>query len=1047
MSTTLGLDLGPNSIGWALLDPESSRIIRSGVRVFPEGVDKFDTTKEESRNEQRRLARQMRRQHHRRSFRKTQLRAALAEAGLLPVDPAAQRSLLESDPYPLRARALTEKLKPHELGRILYHLNQRRGFLSLRKKERKDNTVKGLLAEIDRNEAARVESGAETVGAWLATKQKVDRADHTHRTEDDHLRNRHLSRKQIEDEFNLIWDRQREFGHDVLTDQLRYGDTGRRQYPVKPEPLDGKTALQAFGLHGLMFFQRPITWPASAVGRCELEPRHRRCARADRHAQRFRMLQEVNNLRYIDPDDGGEKRLTDEQRQLLLGKLARSKEMTFDKIREALGFLKTVKFNLERGERGKIKGHVTDAVLAGKKHVGPAWHKLDERDKDRIVRNLLDTNMSDEQVERRLVERYGLTAEQAEGAVIADLPAGHVDYSLKAIDKLLPELERGLVVMARDKADSALHAAGYLRPDEHVAATFEQLPALTDGDCPIPEIANPVVRRALVELRKVVNAIIREFGKPDAIHLEMAREVQQGKKRRDEYNKRNRQREAERDKAADEIRKLGEKVTRDKIIRYMLWEEQGRVCPYTGDAIAQTQIFGGQTDVDHILPRSQSLDNAQMNKVLVFREANREKGQRTVHGWLANSHPERYQQVIQRARRLPYPKFKRFRQKEADLGEFIARQLTDTAYIARLTGQYLRCLYDAPDRVLGLKGQLTSELRHHWGLETVLSEMQDSPAWAADAELRPGEKNRADHRHHTIDAIVIALSDRSRLQQLARIHRQGGVRSTGEVLPDPWDGFRRDVINAVADIKVSHRANRKISGGLHEDTLYGPTQTRRVWVIRKPLLELSANEIDRIRDEGIRRVVKARLAEHGIEVGRGKKPDQKKMAEALKDAAMPSGVPIRKVRVEKPEKTIRRIRPDSPNPAYVRPGNTHHLCVFEWTEKRKAVFVPMIDAIERVRRHEPLIQRKPPTDGRDIPPDARFLFSLSQGELVLADVKGQETLLVFKTAASTSGRLRFAEHTDARRSGDQRKHVFKANTLRARKVSVDPLGRVRWAKD
>ena len=1072
MPTTLGLDLGPNSIGWALIDPDDHRILASGVRVFPEGVDNFDTAKEVSRNEQRRLARQMRRQHHRRAFRKVQIRDALSQVGLMPADPTEQRVLLQTDPYPLRQRALTEELTPHELGRVFYHLNQRRGFLSLRKKDRKDSEVKGMLAEIDDNEAKRIETGAQTIGAWLATKQKAAREDHTQRTEDDHLRNRHLSRKQIEDEFDLIWYRQRQFGHDVLTDQLKYGESGRREYPVKPEPLNGKTALQAFGLHGLIFFQRPITWPASAVGRCELEPRHRRCPRADRHAQRFRMLQEVNNLRYVDPDDGVEKRLTNEQRQLLLGKLVRTRAMTFDQIRKALGFLNTVRFNLERGERSKLQGMITDAILAGKNHVGPDWHKLDERDKDRIVRNLLDANMSDERVEMRLIERYRLTAEQAEGAVEADLPTGHVDYSLKAIDRLLPHLERGFVVMARDEADSALHAAGYLRPDERSTATRDALPSLTNQDCPIPDIANPVVRRALVELRKVVNAIVREFGKPDSIHLEMAREVQQGPQRRKEYNRRIRDREAERDRAAEEIRKLGEKLTRDKITRYLLWQEQAGICPYTGRAIAQTQIFGGATDVDHILPRSQSLDNSQMNKVLVFRDANRQKGQRTVHTWLAGDAPKRYEQVIQRARKLPYPKYRRFSQKEAHLDEFIARQLTDTAYIARITGQYLRCLYDQPHHVLGLKGQLTAELRHHWGLGTILQEMPDSPAWTADADLRPGEKNRADHRHHAIDAIVVALTTRSRLQQLARIRRDGGTETTGEVLPDPWDDFRDDVVESIGRIRVSHRPNRTVGRALHKDNPMGPVDPEEgLWVKRKPVAELSASEVLAVRDGAIQRCIRARLGKAGIEVqtkgGRTGRPQVRyvdsttgeparsdAVSQALNDVCMKSGVPVRRVRIAIKNEAVARIRTgaarrtgDPSRIAYVPTDEQHHVAIFKLRVSKArgdGQYVSQLAAARRVSQREELVVRSHPSD-----PKADFVMSLSTGDMVTAEVDGRQRLMLVSSLVSTQKRVHLVDANDARR---QRKDVgMTPNSLmvkaQVRKVTVDPLGRIRWAND
>ena len=135
----LGLDLGPNSIGWALVNddpdgPKNAKLVDLGVRVFPEGVDAFDTSKESSRNEDRRVARGLRRQVQRRVRRRRYLRQALIESGLWPNDATAETELYGLDPYELRCRALSEPLTPHEIGRVLLHLNQRRGFLSNRKR-------------------------------------------------------------------------------------------------------------------------------------------------------------------------------------------------------------------------------------------------------------------------------------------------------------------------------------------------------------------------------------------------------------------------------------------------------------------------------------------------------------------------------------------------------------------------------------------------------------------------------------------------------------------------------------------------------------------------------------------------------------------------------------------------------------------------------------------------------------------------------------------------------------------------------------------------
>lgn len=1070
----LGLDLGPNSIGWALIrddmdSPDKSELVDMGVRVFPEGVDAFDTAKEKSRNEDRRIARGMRRQVRRRVARRKKLIAALIESGLWPEDEASQAELYQLNPYELRERGLREPLTPHEVGRVLLHLNQRRGFLSNRKRDREDSEAKGMLAEINDNERERQEGGFATIGAYLAHKHAA--LDHTRRTENDHVRHRHLSREQYDAEFEALWDAQQVHHPKLLTPQLRYGTFGKtpdRKVAIaarKPIPKHDKrrkraSDLESFGLHGLIFFQRRMYWPKSVVGLCELEPKQKRCPRADRHAERFRVLQEINNLRYADPDTNEEHPLDGEQRALLVDLLSTRDRVTFDQVRRKLNFLDSVKFNLERGKRSGLKGMTLDHLMA--KHAGQSWHARPEAEKDAIVELLRDNEREDDAVVARLISDFGFSAEEAESAIDADFPPGYGNLSRMAIDKLLPHLEAGMIYQSvSDPQQSALHAAGYLRRDELQRRLFDRLPDLRRtklADCKLGDIPNPVVKRALVELRKVVNAIIREYGKPDAVHVEMARSLQKGAKARKEEGSRMREREALRTKAADEIRNLGIKVRREGILRHLLWEEQNCECIYCGKPISQQQLFGGEIDIDHILPYSRCLDDSQMNKVVCHRMCNHGKGQQTPYEWKGDRDPAAYERICQQAGSLmrkgsmPYAKYRRFLQKEIELDKFIARQLTDTGYITRATVEYVRLLFEKEHAVLGLKGSLTAELRWQWGLDTILSELPDSPAWSVQNDLRAGEKNRADHRHHAIDAVVVALTNRKRLHKLSELVRKGGAKAHGEILPDPWPDFRDHVVQCVKEINVSHRVERGVRGALHEETLYGPTANPEEWVSRKPVETLSAAEIDRIRDEGIKRIVIKALKDAGLEFGRGKKPDAKKVKAALSNLRMPSGVPIKKVRLVKAEKTIAPLRENGhPDQAYVKPGSLHHLCIFEWEEKgktkRDAVFVTMLEAKKRLKAKGAVIQREAPVDHERVPPSARFVMSLSSREMVLADWKGDQKLLTFKTAASTQGQIYFAEHTDARRSSDQTKFVATANSLVAKKITVDPLGRTRWAND
>ncbi len=436
---------------------------------------------------------------------------------------------------------------------------------------------------------------------------------------------------------------------------------------------------------------------------------------------------------------------------------------------------------------------------------------------------LLNNEREDDAIISRLTADFAFAPEEAEAALGVDFPPGYVHLSLKAIDRLLPHMERGLVYQsASDPEHSALHAAGYLRRDELRRRLFDKLPdprRCRPGDLRIGEIPNPVVKRALVELRKVVNAIIREYGKPDVVHLEMARTIQLGRERRSELTSQMREREAARDNAAEAIRDIGNKVTGDAILRYLLWKEQAEECVYCGKPISQAQLFSGEADVDHILPYSRCLDDSQANKVVCHRKCNHDKGNQTPYERWGEREPDKYDRIclqvgsLLKKGAMPYRKYRRFLQKDLELDKFIARQLADTGYIAEATGEYLRCLFEKDHHVLGLKGQLTAELRWQWGLDTILAELPDSPAWqeANSDRLRPGEKNRADHRHHAIDAVVIALTNRSRLHQLSDIVKRGGARAHGEVLEDPWPNFRETVVQAIKRVNVSHRVEQKVA--------------------------------------------------------------------------------------------------------------------------------------------------------------------------------------------------------------------------------------------
>ena len=177
---------------------------------------------------------------------------------------------------------------------------------------------------------------------------------------------------------------------------------------------------------------------------------------------------------------------------------------------------------------------------------------------------------------------------------------------------------------------------------------------------------------------------------------------------------------------------------------------------------------------------------------------------------------------VSKMKGMPFSKRRKFTQKEIDLDNFVARQLNDTRYISVAARDYLGCLFEPEEqtsRVRAGRGQLTSELRRRWGLNSLLS-----PFAARQEEEAP--KNRDDHRHHAIDAIVVALSRPGHLKKLAAYHKQRArMGQKAPAFEEPWGNFRSTVAKVIDGVNVSHRPRRKLSGQLHEGFFYGSSQT------------------------------------------------------------------------------------------------------------------------------------------------------------------------------------------------------------------------------
>ncbi len=981
-NVTLGLDLGTNSIGWALVDYDEyqrpQQLIDCGVRIFQEAVDLKTRT---PKNQQRREARAVRRQTSRRRRRREKLLNLLVRNGLLPSEVQTEPRLEVlfndlGDPYQLRKKALDGALSPHEFGRALMHLCHRRGFVSNRKTASKEDgkVVKSAISNL----AKRIgEIGSRTLGEYLAYQPKK--------------RGEYTSRAMYEGEFELLWQSQQRFHPQALTAPLKAA------------------------VHNTIFHQRPLKLQKNLIGRCQFEPKRKRAAKAWLEAQRFRLLQDINHLQIKNPTTREYRNLLPEERSTLRDTLERQQTLSWDKARKLLGRHSGEIFNLEEGRKTELIGNRTAYRL--RKILGEPWDEMTPAQQNELTTDML--TIDDEQaLIKRALNHWKFDLQTAEELAKTELEPSFLRLSLKAIRKILPFLEQGMTY------DKACAAAGYNHSDQSNEATVDFLgePA---------NLRNPVVQKALYETRKVVNAVVRKYGKPAVIRIEMARDMKLTRRQREEVMKEQNKRKKENELVKKILREdFGiQEPRRADIQKYNLWKECKETCPYTGTLISPVMLFSAEVDVEHILPYSQSLDNSYMNKTLCIAEENRKHKHNRLPYEAYHADDKKYQDILQRVRDFPWTKRRRFEQKEIKTDDFISRQLNDTRYICVEVRKYLAQLIGF-NNVHVSKGEATAALRHHWNLNRIL---------AVDGVL---EKNRGDHRHHTIDAVVIALTSRALFQKLSRLSAQSGVALSerGFQLDEPWQDFYRSIAQRIETVVISHAASRKITDALHEDTAYGYSTHDKCFVYRKRLDgNITANEIARIRDKKLKELVEARLNQHEGNI--------KKAFGNISDPLLhiDGMTPIRTVRITANfEPTTMLGIHDKTGVAYkfFKFGNNHHVEVIESvaTGKRDCRFVNAFEAAKRARRD------KTPVTQREFGSEWKSIMSLAVNDIV--EVACEEKPALYRVQSLASGKqieIVLKKPNDAvseRNASTLRIRNSKDTQRIIRKLTVDALGQL-----
>ena len=1037
----LGLDLGTNSVGWALI--ASNKIIATGVRVFEAGMEgNMQDGTQTSRNATRREKRMLRRQHDRRARRMKNILRTLQEAGLMPksdnmaneiekIDQQVLRRLrMKTDiqhlahvvPYRLRAEALNGRLDDFELGRALYHLAQRRGFLSNRKTAGADDNeetgkVKPGIHELEVKMKA---ADARTLGEYFSFLNP----------EEERIRSRYTGRKMFADEFKAIFKAQREYGNRRVTD-----DFERRLYRA-------------------IFHQCPLKSCRGLIGSCPYEKGQKRAAWYHPLAQKFRVLQAVNHMRLV--FGSGETRgLTSGERDILLEMLMRSGSLTIAGAKKALGLngkKNPCTFSIEEGGEKSLPGHAVNAKFIPVFGEDRWMRQFSEAERVAVI---LDVNSytSAEGLKKRGVTRWGLTEEQADEFAEIRLPDDYAGLSLAALRKILPHMETGADYM------TALTVAygEVLRTDK----VYDELPMIKGF---LKDLRNPAVERTLTQLRHVVNPILRKYGKPDAVHIELAREMKKSKKEKGHLIKKMRDQERLRQEAVFQLKAQLPEFQKDEpkrrdIEKYLLWKESGGQCPYSGKTIGLINLFGDtpEYDIEHIIPYSLSLDDSFVNKTLCHVRVNRELKRNRTPFQAFGEHTEDYEAMLDRVGKFDSPhrveKLRRFKLESTDeFSDFANRQLNDTSYASKLAKAYLASLYggtydEKGQRVLAVSGGITAIVRNYYRLNRILGEGD--------------RKTRSDHRHHAVDAIVLALISQGTVQSISETAAEFALKSQRLMYQgdsEPWPDFTNEMRKAIEGIKVTHASSHKTRGQLHEETFYGLVKDEQGLVsYRKPLEAVSDKDLANITDSVVKQCVTDKFIELGIYDVATKKIEAKK----LSLLGNPQNLPRMKTQSGSPGPVIRSVRcrkslavtrlGSADNPRAVVTGNNHHMEILETTDgkggvKWEGVCVSMMEAHQRKRQGLPVVQR-------DHGLGKHFVFSLACGDIIECQMETDTCpqLYVIRSVPQ-SKQLGFVAINIALKKSDlgtefKTKKIDPLRLTNACKVTLTPFGEIRYAHD
>lgn len=1056
----LGLDIGIASVGWAALalndEDEPYRILDLNSRIFPRAeVPKTGASLAADRRTARSTRRRLRRRHH----RLERVRGLLIREGVLGKESVGRLySKPVSDIYEVRCEGLQRRLTAEEWARVLLFFAKHRGFRSNRLAEKGDAEEGKVKEALKAN--TELLTGYRTVGEMLYKDVKFQA----------HKRNKRadyqmtVSRAMLVDEIKQLFDMQRkQDNHHASADfEEKYMSIFSSQRNFD----DGPGGKSPYGGNLI----------ENMVGECTLEreSKEKRAPKASYSFMRFSLLQKLNHMQVI---ENGEKRsLTTEERQQLEKLAWKSPSLNYARLRKELGLRETERFNdlyytqdIEKTEK-KTNFNYTAAYHEIRK-------ALDKKEKD-YIQNLSPDEMDaigyafsvfkNEGNLRSYLLTHGISVEDCNILVENLSPFrkfGHI--SVKACRKLMPYLEKGMTYY------DACDAAGYC------LKKVEKRKYLSGGMDEVREIPNPVVRRAISQTIKVVNALVRRYGSPVEIHVELAREMA-----------RNFQDRKQLEKLMEDNRRANETVKQEliengllqpsglDIVKWKLYKEQHGICAYSQRPFDVERLLhdGKYAEVDHILPYSRSFDDSYTNKVLVLASENQHKGNRTPWEYMAGK-DERVsafevwvKSTIRDFRKRQNLLCKKF---TADEQGWKERHLNDTRYISRFVYNLFREHMEFSSfttgrkrHVLAVNGAITAYVRKRLGISKIRE----------NGDL-----------HHAVDAAVIGCVTQGMINRVQEYSKLREMCNRKDKFPEPWPGFRRELEARVCDnpkaklrairmgnytdaelqmikpLFVSRMSQHKVRAVVHKETIHSVKLADEGKVIRKTALS------------------KLKLTRDGLAIADYYNPTSdvllyqellKRLQEFRGDAEKAFAEPFYKPRSDGSRGPLVRsvkIVEKSESQVMVNQGrgmadNGRMLRVdvfYRQDGRGKGYYLVPIYAADVIKKCLPLkavSAYKPYDDWIEMKPE-EFMFSIYQNDLLLVrsekgieltpvvkstrlpKVKMKEAMVYYQKTNRSTGAITVVNHDDTYMQGS----MGVRNIAVMKKMQVDVLGRISEA--